>query len=77
MKTVWILVKVYGLIVESVELFFSEEEAIEAWENYTEFNYKQLQEDEEYKEFFHAADYDQTKIFEIDLSPDDIKKALA
>ena len=59
----WVTVEVYGLIVTDVHIFWTEEEAVKWWEDYTGLKYGTLYVDGECMN----DDYDQTKIFALGI----------
>jgi hypothetical protein len=69
----WVLVKVYGLIVEGAEVHHSEESVLQAYKDYTSMDYKDVAavgmdyRHESLREKYggEAEEYDQTKIFEM------------
>lgn len=65
--TIYIVVEVYGLIINDVHVFFTEKEAEDWWGEYThvpweEYKKRYLEGDEEWDAVVRE-DYDQTKIF--------------
>lgn len=67
MKKLYVCVEVYGLIVQDVHVFWSEELADDWFKNYTGAS-EYPKDDDAYSEFieeFH--DYDQTKIFIVEV----------